>query len=45
MYSSLSSSSVLLLQKNRSYSFNKDIANTVNYLSFYHPLTLKIISF
>ena len=33
------------LTENRSYLLNKNIAKTVNYLFFYHPLTLKTFSF
>ena len=36
---------VLRYWKNRSYSLNKNMAKTVNNLSYYHPLTLKTISF
>ena len=36
---------VLRKRMNRSYSLNKSIAKTVNYLFYHHPLTLKTISF
>ena len=32
-------------RKDRSFSLNKNIAKTINYLSYYHPLTLKTFSF
>ena len=31
--------------KSRGCSLNKNLAKTVNYLTYYHPLILKIISF
>ena len=36
---------VLRYRKKRSYSLSKNMAKIVNYLSYCHPLTLKIISF
>ena len=35
----------IALKENRSHSLNKNIAKTIKYLSYYHPLTLKTISF
>ena len=35
----------IALTENRSCLLNKNIAKTVNYLFFYHPLTLKTFSF
>ena len=35
----------IALTKHQGYSLNKNMAKTVVYLSYYHPLTLKIISF
>ena len=32
-------------RKGRSFSLNKNIAKTINYLFYYHPLTLKTFSF
>ena len=32
-------------RKDRSFSLNKNMAKTVNILSYYHPLTLKTFSF
>ena len=36
---------VLRKRMNRSYSLNKNMAKAVIYLSYYHSLTLKTISF
>ena len=36
---------LITLWKNQSYSLTKNMPETVNYPSYYHPLTLKIISF
>ena len=36
---------VLRKRMNRSYSLNNNMAKTVNYLFYYHSLTLKTISF
>ena len=35
----------IALTEKQSYELNKNFAKTVNYLSYSHPLTLKIISF
>ena len=35
----------IALKKDRSYSLNKNIAKTINYLSYYHSLILKTFSF
>ena len=35
---------VLFQRKNHSYTLNKNLAKTVNILSYYHPLTLKTLS-
>ena len=32
-------------RKDRSFSLNKNIVKTINYLFYYHPLTLKTFSF